>query len=146
MTDPQKTRRSRPRRLQVSGARKDELIRRAVAESAELDEEVVAQIADHLSALIEVIQSKPETIERYRTPRFDPHSFSALKIYRSSKEAGLRRKLEEIGDSRHLQDLAKAQQIGLVRRLRGEAADPHELREAIVQGVRKRFEDWEAAS
>jgi len=73
--------------------------------------------------------------KRDQPPQFDPNAFSLLKVYRVSGEHGLRERLGEIEDSRHLQALARAQQISLPRHLRGPVADAFGLKEAIVRGV-----------
>ena len=99
-----------------------------------------------LCSRVDAITSSRAIIERYRKPQFDPNAFSAMKVYRASGERGLRERLNEIDESRHLQELAKAQQISLPRELRGKAADASALRDAIVKGVKTRHEDWQAAS
>jgi len=139
-------RKTEPPRSQVSGAEKDEFILRAVREVPELGEEVAQRIAQHLCSRVEAITSSRAIIERYRKPQFNPNAFSAMKIYRASGERGLRDRLNEIDESRQLQELAKAQQISLPRELRGKAADASALRDAIVKGVKSRHEDWQAAS
>jgi hypothetical protein len=54
--------------------------------------------------------------------------------------------LRSIEKSRHLQALAKAQQISLPRRLRGGGADASGLKEAIVKGATSPHADRQAAS
>ncbi len=85
-------------------------------------------------------------IERYRQPQFDPNAFSLMRVYRTSGERGLRERLRAIVESRHLQALARAQQISLPQSLRSPDADASGLKEAIVRGVISRHEDWLAAS
>ena len=97
-------------------------------------------------SLVDAITASRATIERYKTPPFDPNGFSAMKVYRTSGEKGLRDRLNAIGERGHLQELAKAQQISLPRDLRGKWADASALRDAIVKGVKRRHEDWQAAS
>jgi hypothetical protein len=113
---------------------------------ADLDEDMAAEIVQHLCGAIDTIMADRSLIERYRKPPFDPNAFSLMKVYRASGERGLREKLREIGESRHLQALAQAQQIGLPRHLRSPGADASGLKEAIVKGVISRHEDWQAAS
>jgi hypothetical protein len=69
-----------------------------------------------------------------------------MKIYRTLGERGLRERLGRIEESRHLQALAKAQQISLPKRLRSGSVDASGLKEAIVKGVISRHNDWRAAS
>ncbi len=140
---------SRPQeqpRSQISGRRKDEFIRRLLQEVPDLDEETAAELARHLGAAIATIRTDRTLIERYQKPAFDPNAFSLMKVYRTSGERGLRERLRGIEESRHLQALAKAQQISLPRGLRGGSADASVLKEAIVKGVLSRHEDWLAAS
>jgi DNA-binding transcriptional regulator YbjK len=133
-------------RSQISGRRKDEFIRRVLQEVPDLDEETAAEIARHFSAAVATIKTDRTLIERYGKPAFDPNAFSLMKVYRASGESGLRERLGAIEESRHLQALAKAQQISLPRGLRGGGADAAVLKEAIVKGVVSRHEDWRAAS
>lgn len=133
-------------RSQVSGPGKDAFIRRALHDTPGLDDELAGHVAEHLSRLIDIIKTDKAIIERYKAPKFDPNGFSVMKVFRNSGEEGLRGRLNEIGRSQHLQELAKAQQISLPRPLRGKSADLSALREAIVKGARRRYEDWDAAS
>jgi DNA-binding transcriptional regulator YbjK len=133
-------------RSQISGRRKDEFIRRVLQEVPDLDEETAAEVARHLGAAIATVKTDRTLIERYQKPAFDPNAFSLMKVYRTSGERGLRERLRGIEESRHLQALAKAQQISLPRSLRGGGADASVLQEAIVKGVVSRHEDWLAAS
>jgi hypothetical protein len=140
---------SRPQerpRSQISGGRKDEFIRRVLQEVPDLDEETAAEVARHLCAAVATIKTDRTLIERYQKPAFDPNAFSLMKVYRTSGERGLRERLRGIEESRHLQALAKAQHISLPRALRGGGADTSGLKEAIVNGVVRRHEDWLAAS
>jgi predicted transcriptional regulator len=73
--------------------------------------------------------------KRDQQPQFDPKSSSLLKVYRMSGEDGLRERLGEIEEIRHLQALAKAQQISVPPSLRGKDADLSRLKDAIVRGV-----------
>jgi hypothetical protein len=132
--------------VQIAGAEKDLFIRGALSEIPDVSEEALARIAAHLCSLVDAVTASRATIERYKTPPFDPNAFSAMKVYRTSGEKGLRQRLTEIVDPKHLQELAKAQQISLPRELRGKAADAPALRDAIVKGVKRRHEDWQAAS
>jgi hypothetical protein len=133
-------------RSQISGRGKDAFIRDVLQSIPDLDEELAAQVAQHLSGAIDVIMADRNLLERYRRPPFDPNAFSLMKVYRTAGERGLRERLREIRESRHLQALAKAQQISLPRDLRGDSADASGLKEAIVKGVISRHEDWQAAS
>ena len=140
---------SRPQeqpRSQISGRRKDDFIRRVLQEVPDLDEETAAEVARHLGAAISTVKTDRTLIERYQKPAFDPNAFSLMKVYRTSGERGLRERLCGIEESRHLQALAKAQQISLPRGLRSGTADASVLKEAIVKGVVSRHEDWLAAS
>jgi hypothetical protein len=139
-------RKSEPQALQITGAEKDQFIRRAVGEIPDLGEEALARIAEHLCGLVQAITASRATVERYEKAPFDPNAFSAMKVYRTSGEKGLRERLNAIGERGHLQELAKAQQISLPRDLRGKSADPSALRDAIVKGVKNRHADWQAAS
>jgi hypothetical protein len=139
-------RKAEHRRSRISGTRKDEFIRCVVQDIPDLDRELAEQVAQHLSGVIEMIHTDSAIIEHYKKPAFNPNAFSAMKFYRTSGEAALRGKLNEICESRHLQEFAKAQQISLPRNLRSRNADPSALRDAIVKGVAKRHEDWQAAS
>ncbi|HEX6000651.1 MAG TPA: hypothetical protein VFZ16_14835 [Hyphomicrobiaceae bacterium] len=135
-----------PSRSQVSGPRKDEFIRRLLQEVSDLDEELATQVARHLSSAIDVIKTDRTVLDRYRKPQFDPNAFSLMKVYRTSGERGLAERLRDIKESEHLQALARAQQISLPKRLRGDKADAAALKEAIVQGIIARHADWQAAS
>jgi hypothetical protein len=148
MANPQARpkKRSGENRSQISGARKDDFLRRAAREIPSLDEESAARVAEHLARLIEVIKADRGILERYRQPLFDPNAFSVMKVYRTSGEGGLRERLSKIAEARDLQALAKAQQISLPRHLRGKNADPAALKEAIVKGTARRHDDWRAAS
>lgn len=139
-------RKSEPQASQIAGAEKDQFLRRAIGEMPDVGEEAAARIAEHLCGLVDAVTASRATIERYKAPAFDPNAFSAMKVYRTSGEKGLRERLNAIGERGHLQQLAKAQQISLPRALRGKAADAAALREAIVKGVKARHEDWQAAS
>jgi hypothetical protein len=140
---------------QVSGARKDQFIRGVLQEVPDLDEELAAEVAEHLCGAIDLIKADRSLIERHLGPKpagppksraFDPHAFSLMKVYRASGERGLREKLRQIEESSHLQALANAQKISLPIRLRADGADASGLKEAIVRGVISRYEDWQAAS
>jgi hypothetical protein len=133
-------------RSQISGRGKDAFIRDVLQRIPDLDEELAAQVAQHLAGAIDVIMADRSLLERYRRPPFDPNAFSLMRVYRTNGERGLRERLREIRETRHLQALAKAQQISLPRDLRGEGADASGLKEAIVKGVISRHEDWQAAS
>jgi hypothetical protein len=133
-------------RSQISGRGKDAFIRDVLQSIPDLDEELATQVAQQLSGAIDVIMADRALLERYRKPPFDPNAFSLMKVYRAAGERGLRERLREIRESRHLQALAKAQQISLPRDLRGDGADTSGLKEAIVKGVISRHEDWQAAS
>jgi hypothetical protein len=133
-------------RSQISGKGKDAFIRAVLEQVPELDEELAAQVAQRLCAAIDVVMADRNLIERHRKPPFDPNAFSLMKVYRTAGERGLRERLSGIEESRHLQALAKAQQIGLPRSLRGDDADASGLKEAIVKGVISRHADWQAAS
>jgi hypothetical protein len=133
-------------RAQISGRGKDAFIRDVLQSVPDLDAELVAQVAQHLCGAIDTIMAERTLVERYRQPQFDPNAVSLMKVYRMSGERGLRERLREIQESRHLQALAKAQQISLPRDLRGESADASGLKEAIVRGVISRHDDWQAAS
>lgn len=137
-----------PRRAQVSGQRKNDLIQRIVQDaSTELDPDIAEAVIKHLCDVIEVVQSSPAMIERYASPKFNPNAFSALKLYRASGEAALRATLSEIATAAHLRQLATAQQIALPSKLKvASNADLDALRSAIIEGVKKRQEDWLAAS
>jgi hypothetical protein len=137
---------AKSRRSQISGRGKDEFIRDVLQRVAELDEELAAQVAEHLCGAIDTIMADRSLIERYRQPQFNPNAFSLMKVYRTSGEGGLRERLCEIDESRHLQALARAQQISLPQGLRDPGADASRLKEAIVKGVIRRHEDWQAAS
>jgi hypothetical protein len=138
--------RNSTQQAQISGARKDEFIHKLLREIDDIDAGLAARIAQHLSEVIQIIKADRSIIEQFKRPRFDPNGFSVLKVYRTSGEIGLRRRLNEICESRQLQEIAKAQQISLPRNLKGEKVDPSEIRNAIVRGVVKRIADWEAAS
>ena len=121
----------------------------------DLDADLAAQVAEHLSGAIDLIKADRSLIERHLRPKpasppksraFDPHAFSLMKVYRAAGERGLREKLREIVESSHLQVLATAQKISLPIRLRADGADAAGLKEAIVRGVISRYEDWQAAS
>jgi hypothetical protein len=135
-----------PSRSQISGSRKDEFIRRLLDEVPDLDQVLAAEVARHLCSAIAVVKADRTLLERFRNPPFNPNAFSLMKVYRTSGERGLRERLRGIDESRHLQALAKAQQISLPRGLRGDGADASGLKEAIVKGVISRHEDWQAAS
>jgi hypothetical protein len=136
----------RPQISQISGARKDEFIRGVLQDVPNLDEEVAVQVAEHLCGAIDAVRADRSLIEQHLKPRFDPHAFSLMKVYRTSGESGLKEKLRDIKESSHLQALAKAQQVSLPVRLRADGADAAGLKEAIVRGVISRYEDWQAAS
>ena len=110
---------SQPQASQIAGAEKDQFLRRAVGEVPDLSEETAARIAEHLCGLVQAVTASRATIERYKTPPFDPNAFSVMKVYRTSGEKGLRERLNAIGERGQLQELAKAQQISLPRELRG---------------------------
>jgi hypothetical protein len=134
-------------RSQISGRRKAEFIRGVLQQRVpDLDDEVAAQITQHLSEAIASLKAERTLIERYRKPEFDPYAFSLMKVYRTKGESGLRERLRGIEESGHLQALAKAQQISLPHSLRNLGADAVGLKEAIVRGVISRYEDWQAAS
>jgi hypothetical protein len=135
-----------PARSQISGRRKDAFIRGVLQNVPDLDEELAAEVAARLCGAIATIKTDRAVIERYGKPQFDPNAFSLMKVYRTSGERGLREQLRSIEESRHLQALAKAQQISLPRRLRSGSADASGLKEAIVKGVISRHADWQAAS
>jgi hypothetical protein len=140
---------------QVEGVSKDRFIRAVLGDIPDLDEEVAKRIAEHFSDAVALIRADRALVERYLTskaetpPRskpFDPHAFSLMKVFRTAGERGLREKLRDILESSHLQALANAQKISLPIRLRAEGADVAGLKEAIVSGVKRRHEDWQAAS
>jgi hypothetical protein len=133
-------------RSQISGRGKEAFIRDVLQGVPHLDQDLAADIVQQLCGAIDTIMADRSLIERYRKPPFDPNAFSLMKVYRTSGERGLRDKLREIAESRHLQALAQAQQIGLPRHLRSPGADAAGLKEAIVKGVISRHEDWQAAS
>jgi hypothetical protein len=133
-------------RSQISGRGKEAFIRDVLQSVRDLDEDMAAEIAQHLCGAIDAILADRTLIERYRKPPFDPNAFSLMKVYRGLGERGLREKLRAIEESRHLQALAQAQQISLPRHLRNPGADVAGLKEAIVKGVISRHEDWQAAS
>lgn len=133
-------------RAQISGRGKDAFIRDVLQSVPDLDEELAAQVAQHLCGAIDTIMADRGLVERYRKRPFDPNAFSLMKVYRTSGERGLRERLRGIEESQHLQALAKAQQIGLPQSLRTPGADPSGLKEAIVKGVVSRHADWQAAS
>lgn len=133
-------------RSQISGRGKEAYIRDVLQSVPDLDEDMAAEIAQHLCGAIDAIMADRTLIERYRKPHFDPNAFSLMKVYRTGGERGLREKLREIAESRHLQALARAQQISLPRHLRSPGAEASGLKEAIVKGVISRHEDWQAAS
>jgi hypothetical protein len=136
----------RPQISQISGPRKDEFLRCVLRDVPHLDEELVTQVADHLSDAIDAVRADRSLIEQHLKPRFDPHAFSLMKVFRTSGESGLRERLHEIRESSHLQALARAQQISLPTTLRTDGADAARLKDAIVRGVISRYEDWQAAS
>jgi hypothetical protein len=140
---------------QISGARKDQFIRRVLQGVPDLDAELADRIAETLGGAIDLIKADRSLIERHLKPRqeslprskpFDPYAFSLMKVFRTAGERGLREKLRDIGESSHLQALANAQKISLPVRLRADGADVAGLKEAIVSGVIRRHEDWQAAS
>jgi hypothetical protein len=133
-------------RAQISGRGKEAFIRDVLQSVPDLDEEMAAEVAHHLCGAIDTIMADRTLIERYRRPPFDPNEFSLMKVYRTSGERGLRERLRGIDESRHLQALAKAQQISLPQSLRSPDADASGLKEAIVKGVISRHQDWQAAS
>ena len=133
-------------RAQISGQGKEAFIRDVLQSVPDLDGELAAQVARHLCGAIDTIMADRTLVERYRLPQFDPNAFSLMRVYRTSGERGLRERLREVGESRHLQALAKAQQISLPQSLRSPDADASGLKEAIVRGVISRHEDWLAAS
>jgi hypothetical protein len=137
---------ARSSRSQISGRGKEAFIRDVLQSVRDLDEDMASEIAQQLCGAIDAILADRTLIERYRKPPFDPNAFSLMKVYRTSGERGLRDRLREIEDSRHLQALAQAQQISLPRHLRSPGADASGLKEAIVKGVIGRHEDWQAAS
>jgi hypothetical protein len=137
---------ARSTRSQISGRGKEAFIRDVLQSVRDLDEDMAAEIAQHLCGAIDAIMADRTLIERYRKPPFDPNAFSLMKVYRTAGERGLRERLREIGESQHLQALAHAQQISLPRHLRNPGADASGLKEAIVKGVISRHEDWQAAS
>src|SRR5262245_45814174 len=98
---PQRTAKSS--RSQISGKGKDAFIRDVLQSVPDLDEEMATQVAQHLSGAIDVIMADRSLVERYRRPAFDPTAFSLMKVYRTSGERGLRERLREIKESRHLQ-------------------------------------------
>lgn len=140
------SRQEAPSRSQMSGPRKDEFIRGVLQDVQDLDEELADQIAGHLCDAIATVVADRTVIARYAKPQFDPNAFSLMKVYRTSGERGLRERLRAIEESRHLQALAKAQQISLPKRLRRGSVDASGLKEAIVKGVISRHNDWQAAS
>ena len=133
-------------RSQISGNGKDAFIRDVVQSVPDLDEELATQVAQRLCGAIDTIMADRSLVERYRQPQFDPNAFSLMKVYRTTGERGLREKLREIREAKHLQALARAQQIALPRGLRGDGADASGLKDAIVRGVISRHQDWLAAS
>jgi hypothetical protein len=137
---------AKPQRSQISGRGKEAFIRDVLQSVPDLDEDLAAQVAQQLCGAIDTIMADRTLIERYRQPQFDPNAFSLMKVYRTSGERGLRDRLREIEESRHLQALARAQQISLPQSLRDPGADASRLKEAIVKGVISRHEDWKAAS
>ena len=143
---PAPTKRARSNRAQISGQGKDAFIRDVLQGVPDLDPELAAEIAQHLCGAIDTIMADKALIERYRQPQFDPNAFSLMKVYRMSGERGLRERLREIDETRHLQALARAQQISLPQNLREPGADAAGLKEAIIRGVISRHEDWQAAS
>jgi hypothetical protein len=137
---------SKSARAQISGRGKEAFIRDVLQSVPDLESELAVEVAQRLCGAIDTIMADRSLIERYRQPQFDPNAFSLMKVYRLSGERGLRESLREIEESRHLQALAKAQQISLPQSLRDPDADASELKEAIVKGVISRHEDWQAAS
>src|SRR5262245_43649422 len=71
-----------PGRSQISGARKDEFIRGVLQDVPNLDEELATQVAEQLCGAIDVIKTDRSLIERHLRPKFDPHAFSLMKVYR----------------------------------------------------------------
>jgi hypothetical protein len=137
---------AKSRRAQISGRGKEAFIRDVLQSVPDLDTELATQVARQLCEAIETIMADRTLIERYRQPQFDPNAFSLMRVYRTSGERGLRERLRAIVESRHLQALARAQQISLPQSLRSPDADTSGLKEAIVRGVISRHEDWQAAS
>ena len=140
---------------QVSGAKKDQVLRGLVQEVPDVDEAMAAKIGDRLCGAINFVGADRSLIEHHTRPKaeippkpkpFDPYAFSLMKVFRIAGERGLREKLREIEESSHLQALANAQKISLPIRLRADGADATGLKEAIVSGVIRRHEDWQAAS
>jgi len=152
---PGPSRAAEPVLSQVTGARKDQFIRGVLQDVPNLDAEVAEQVAAHLSGAIDLIKADRSLIEHHLRPKpespprpkpFDPYAFSLMKVFRTAGERGLREKLRDIAESSHLQALANAQKVSLPIRLRAEGADVAGLKEAIVSGVIRRHEDWQAAS
>jgi hypothetical protein len=143
---PSSPRTDKSPRSQISGKGKDAFIRGLLQEVPDLDQELAAQVAQRLCAAIDVVMADRALVERHRKPPFNPNAFSLMKVYRTLGERGLRERLRGIEESQHLQALAKAQQIGLPRALRGADADASGLKDAIVKGVISRHDDWQAAS
>jgi hypothetical protein len=114
-------------------------------QDAGLSEEQVAEVAQAFGSIHAIVADRT-LIERYRKPSFNPYASSLMKVYRTLGERGLRERLRGIEERRHLQALAKAQQISLPRGLRGDDADASGLKDAIVKGVIARHDDWQAAS
>lgn len=140
---------------QITGVRKDQFIRRVLQGVPNLDAELADRVAEALGGAIDLIKADRSLIERHLRPRhespsrskpFDPYAFSLMKVFRTAGERGLREKLRDIAESSHLQALANAQKISLPVRLRADGADVAGLKEAIVSGVIRRHEDWQAAS
>src|SRR5262245_34582507 len=95
----------RSSRSQISGRGKDAFIRDVRQSVPELDEDLAAEVAHRLCGAIDTLMADRSLIERYRQPQFDPNAFSLMKVYRISGERGLRERLREIDESRHLQAL-----------------------------------------
>ena len=61
-------------RSQISGKGKDAFIRDVLQSVPDLEEELAAQVAQHLCGAIDTIMADRSLVERYRQPQFDPNA------------------------------------------------------------------------
>lgn len=112
-------------------------IRGARAEGAPVDTPAVASTA---------VPENPAPAAPPTSAAFDAYAFGLVPVYQREGRDGLLARLSSVGESAHLRQMARAQQISLPQELRTGDVGADVLREAIVDAVAKRIADRRAAA
>lgn len=123
----------------------DNLFRVVVDEARRRPEFAEALLRALPSDAIAEIAKAPQPKKPTAKPKFDPHSISAIAVYRQQGEMALRAKLAEVRALADLRAVAKASGVQLPRTALAKKATARDLIDGIVAGVQHYIEVTEGA-